>query len=422
MLTRHPLFQFLRDLRGNPRPVILTEFMYGVPVNLYLPYASVYMLALGLNDAQIGLITSINLAVQILGGLLGGPITDKLGRRKTTAIFDFLTWVIPAALWAAAQDFRYFAAAAIFNGCLRVVQTSWTLLLVEDADPEQLVDIYSWIYIAALVTAFITPISGLLIGKFSLVPTMRGLFLFMGAAMFIKCILLYFLSAETGQGKIRLEETRHQSLFSLFHGYGGVVRQMLRAPQTLYTLGMMVVMYLANTLNTTFWSILVTQKLHIPTEWVSVYPFARSIMMLLFFFIAMPVIKEMKFRNPMMVGFLMLAASQLILILQPEKSYLLLLLSTLIEACAYATVSTQIDRLAVVTVDEQERARITALMAMVVLAVSTPFGWIGGRLSEINRTYPFMINLCLYAIGVVLVFLAARQHARDEAVGAVEAI
>jgi hypothetical protein len=75
----------------------------------------------------------------------------------------------------------------------------------------------------------------------------------------------------------------------------------------------------------------------------------------------------------------------------------------------------------VVTVDAQERARIMALLYLVVLAISTPFGWIAGRLSEINRVLPFLINICLYGFGVVMVFLAARQHSREEAEVAAEA-
>ncbi len=125
----------MRNLRGNPRAVILTEFMFGIPYNLYAPYASVYMLKLGLTDEQIGLTVSVGLAMQIVWALLGGAITDKLGRRKTTLIFDLFAWSVPTLLWAIAQDFRYFLVAAISTGCFRVAMTSWSCLLVEDAEP-----------------------------------------------------------------------------------------------------------------------------------------------------------------------------------------------------------------------------------------------------------------------------------------------
>lgn len=413
MLKQHPLVKTLLSLRGNPKSCVLTEPLWGIPYNLYAPYVSVYMLALGLKDSQIGLLVSIGFAFQILGAIMGGAITDKLGRRKTTAIFDFISWSIPVFIWAIAQDFRYFVVAAIFNGAWRVTHTSWSCLMVEDADPDQLIDIYSWINIAGLLVAFFAPLAGVLVNRFTLVPTMRGLYWFAFGMMTIKFLVLYFYSTETKQGLIRLEETRHQSLFHLVGGYGGVLKQILNTPRTLYTLGILIVMSLATTIGNTFWAIIVTQKIHIPEGDLALYPFARSVIMLVFFFLAMPRIKELRFRNPMMIGFALLAASQMILILIPEKSYLLLLGSTLLEACSYATVSTQVDRMTVVTINPQERARIMSMLFLVVIAVTTPFGYIAGKLSEISRSLPFILDIGLYAAGILLVFLASRHPANQ---------
>ena len=77
------------------RACVYTEPLWGIPYNLYTPYVSVYMLALGLTDAQIGLIVTISLVLQIFSSLMGGVVTDKLGRRKTTFIFDTISWSIP---------------------------------------------------------------------------------------------------------------------------------------------------------------------------------------------------------------------------------------------------------------------------------------------------------------------------------------
>jgi MFS family permease len=412
-MLNHSLIRTLLSLRGNPKSIVLTEPLWGIPYNLIAPYVSVYMLTMGLKDSQIGLLISIGLIIQTISAFLSGPITDKLGRRKTTALFDFLSWSVPMLVWAVAQDFRYFLVAALFNGTWRITHTSWSCLLVEEADPEQLVDIYSWIYIANLLAGFFAPIAGLLIGAFSLVSTMRGLYVFAFVFMTAKFIILYFYSTETTQGQVRIQETQHQSLFSLLTGYGDVFKQMMRTPSTLYTLGILLVMNLTGTIGTAFWSILVTQKIHIPAEHIALYPFARSIIMMAFFFIAMPHIKEMKFRNPMMVGLGFLAISQLLLIVAPEKSYVLLLVSTFIEACSYATVSTQVDRMIAVTIDPQERARLMGLLFLTVIMVTTPFGWIAGQLSMVNRTLPFILDICLYGMGAVLVFLAARQAHKE---------
>ena len=115
MLLHHPLFQTLRELKGNPRVTVLTEVMFGIPYNLFAPFVSVYMLALGLTDQQIGSIASIGLLLQIFTALLSGVIVDKFGRRLSLLVFDILCWSVPCLIWAIAQDVRYFVLAAMMN-------------------------------------------------------------------------------------------------------------------------------------------------------------------------------------------------------------------------------------------------------------------------------------------------------------------
>ena len=413
-MFKHPLFRLLFGLRGNPRSCVYTEPLWGIPYNLYAPYVSVYMLAFGLKDQQIGLLVSLGLVMQIITTPLSGAITDKLGRRKTTFFFDILAWTIPAIIWAVAQDFNYFLVAAIINGTWRITHTSWSCLLVEDADPEQLVDIYTWIYIAGLLSAFFAPLAGLLINQYTLIPTVRGLYIFAAISMTVKFVVLYIYSTETKQGAVRMEETKHQSIFSLLGEYRGVFKQILRTPATLYTLGLMLVISITGTVNGSFWSILVTEKLKIPAEHIALYPFARSIFMMAFFFLAMPRVKELKFRNPMLVALGGFVLGQTLLIIAPEKGYAVILLQTLVEACSYAVLGTLVDRMVVVTVDAQERARITAILLLLVVIITAPFPWIAGVLSGINRIFPFVLNIGLFIVAGWLVWQAARSAAKEE--------
>ena len=52
------LMDTLRGLRGNARGAVLTEPLWGIPFNLFAPYASLYMLSLGLKESQISMVTS----------------------------------------------------------------------------------------------------------------------------------------------------------------------------------------------------------------------------------------------------------------------------------------------------------------------------------------------------------------------------
>jgi DHA1 family tetracycline resistance protein-like MFS transporter len=406
-LPENSIITTLKNLRGNPRACVYTEPMWGIPYNLFAPYASLYMLALGVSDSQIGMLTSIGLALQVAFALLSGAITDKFGRKRTTLVADLLSWSIPMLILTVSQNFYFFLAAFIIGSMWRISSTSWLCMLVEDADQSQLVHIYTWIEIAGYSAAFFSPIAGLLIGRFSLVPTVRGLYLFAFFMMTTKFLVFNHFVTETRQGKIRLQETQGQPLFSLLRGYRGVLMQVLRTPRTLLTVSLQVVMSIGLTIANTFWAILVTEKLHIADANIAYFSFFRSVAMLVFYFFIMPRISSLRFKRPLATGFLGLIASQTLLISMPEKSYLLLLFTTLIDAWSVALINPFLGSMMAVNVDPQERARIMAIISVVVISLTSPFGWIAGRLSEANRVLPFVLNIVLFGIGFLLVPVAA---------------
>ena len=415
----HSLITTLKNLRGNPRGCVYTEPLWGIPYFLYLPYVSIYMLALGLTDVQIGSIASASLGVQVIFALFGGVITDKLGRRRTTLIFDILSWTIPSIISAIAQNFWYFLIAGIVNSVWRVTHNSWNCLLVEDADKDQLVDIYSWIYIAVTLSGFFAPIAGLLIGAFSLVPTVRGLYIFAAIMFTLKAYITYRMTEETGQGKIRMEQTRGQSLFSALAEYRGVFQAVLRTPQTLYTAGIMLVISITNVISGSFWSILVKEKLLIPEQSLGLFQFVRSAVILFFFFVVMPRLNRLHFKLPMSIGLLGFVLSQVILIASPQQSYVFPAANVIMDACCFAAVSPLVDKMIVLTIDAKERARIQSILAVVIILITSPFGWIAGNLSELDKALPFVLTIALFAIGAVLAYIAGNASQKSAAVQAV---
>jgi MFS family permease len=407
-LTTHSLITTLKSLTGNPRGCVYTEPLWGIPFNLYAPYVSIYMVALGMSDTQIGLIVSISWGFQIILALLSGVITDKMGRRRTSLIFDILAWGIPALIWALAQNFWYFLVAGIINSLWRITHNSWTCLLVEDADQDQLVDIYTWIYIANQLVGFVAPLAGVIIGVFSLVPTMRGLYIFAAVMFTLKAFVTYWMTQETAQGKIRMHETRHQSVLSVLSEYIGVLRDLLRTPQTLYTGGIALVLSITALISGSFWAIILTEKLHIPAQNLAAFPFIKSAIILVFFFVVMPRINKLHYKLPLVLGFLGFIASQLVLITAPDQGYGFLIISAFLEACSFAAVSPLVDQMMVLTIDPKERARIQSILYVGIILLTSPFGWIAGTLSGLNKNLPFILNIALFTIGAVLAYLAGQ--------------
>jgi MFS family permease len=401
-LKKHSLIRTLLTLKGNPRACIYTEPLWGIPFNLYAPYISVYMLAIGLTDVQIGLTVSVSWGFQVLFALLSGVITDKLGRRLTTLIFDILSWTVPSIISALAQNFWYFLIAASVNSLWRVTHNSWTCLLVEDAEENDLVDIFTWIHIANQLVGLIAPLAGLIIARYSLIPTMRGLYIFAAIMFTVKATVTYIFTEETEQGKIRLQDTRTESVLSVFNGYGKVLRDILRTPETLVTAGILLIVSITQMISGSFWAIILTEKLQVPNQNLAYFPFIRSMVILGFFFIIMPRISKMHFKTPMIVGFLGYLLSQILLVTAPVLNYGFLIISTLLEASSFAVVSPLLDKMVVLTIEAKERARIQSIMYVGVILITSPFGWLVGKLSEMDKAFPFFLNIVLFAIGAVL--------------------
>jgi DHA1 family tetracycline resistance protein-like MFS transporter len=409
-LNDHPLISTLRGLRGNVRGVVLTEPLWGIPYNLYAPYVSVYMVALGLSDSQIGFIASLGLVLQFLWTPFSGAITDKFGRKRTTLITDIIAWSIPCLIWMVAQDFRYFLVAAAINSLWRITHNSWGCLLVEGTNPNLLVEVYSLIYISGLMAAFFSPLTAVLIDQFSLVPTMRFLYFLAFVMMTSKFLIMNAMVTETKQGEVRMKETHHQSILAIVGESTSVLKQVLHTPRTMVTGGLMIIVSISTVVTTTFWPILVTENLQVPTQYLSLYYVARSITMLLFYFLVMPRLRTMSAYKPMIFGFSGLILSWMLLINMPPQSYFLLLVAVILEGCSIPATNTLLDKLIAITVEPKERARIMAILYMFVLLCTSPFGWIAGQLSEINRNLPFMLNITLYMLGAVLAFAAARRR------------
>lgn len=416
-MRSHPLLLTLRRLRGNARGCVLTEPLWGIPFNLYAPYASIYMLALGLDDRQVGMLASVGMVVQVLWTLLSGAITDKVGRKRTTFIFDFISWSVPTLIWAVAQNYTYFLIAAIVNATWRVTHNSWNCLLVEDTDPDLLVDIYSWIYIAGLLAAFVAPATGVFVKHFGLIPTVRALYVLAFVLMTTKFVVLNAMVTETQQGLVRMQETRGEHFLNTLQGSRPVLQHILRTPATLYTAGLMVLLSVASTIRGTFWSILAVGELQISENTLALYPFVRSIMMMLFFFLIMPKMRLWRAHRPMLLGFAGLIISQILLIITPPGNYALLFLSVALEGFSVPASYTMLDTLTVTTVNATERARIMALLNLAVILCSSPFGWIGGQLSALNRRLPFALVIGIFVLSAILTLHASRTAAPENASG-----
>ena len=407
------LISTLTHLKGNPRACVYTEPLWGLSMNLCMPYLSVYMLALGLNDSRIGFIVTINICSQIFFSFLSGPITDKIGRRKAVAVFDILAWCIPSLIWWHAENFWFFLIAAVINGSNGVTANAWNCLLVEDAEKKQITRIFSLVSAFGQLSAVFAPITAILISRLTLVPAIRILFINAFILMTLKVIILYLASRETGIGQARIIETKGKSIFTLAGGYGGVIKIILNSRGMVFSIIIAALGWTVLTINNTFWQIIVNKKLLVPAEALPFFNIFRSVLAIVFLFFVIPKLLKGILKIPLVLTFLSYFIGQFLLIMIPADGilkYPLILISLLFDGFGTGALFMLCESLIAIHVQPNERARIMAIRFMIMMLVSAPFGWIGGLLSEISRNLPFVLNLIILAAGLIITLIYYRRE------------
>jgi MFS family permease len=366
------------------------------------------MLALGLKDSQVGFIATVYMLVQVFFAFLSGAITDKLGRRKTTAIFDFISWSIPCLIWMWAQGFWFFFVAALFNGTMKVTTNSWDCLMVEDAEKNQITRIYSLVIICGQLSALFAPISSILVSRLTLVPAIRILYINAFVVMTAKLVILYLVSRETGTGVIRMQETKGKSLFSLLRGYGGVFKIIIKSKGTIFSLVIAALVGAVAMVNITFWQVIVSKKLLIPDPLLPIFPMFRSVLAIVFLFTIVPRLTRLTLRTPLLLSFSAYLAGQTLLLLTPVSGilrYVMLCVSLTLDGFGSGTLAMLAESLVALHVNKEERARVMSIQHMIIMFATSPFGWIGGILSGISRSLPFVLTACMLLLGIAVTLL-----------------
>ena len=402
-LKAHPLIQVLADNRGNPRTLVLIEPLWGVPYNLIAPFATLYMYTQGITDVQIGLILSVTMVVQVLFSFFGGILSDKLGRKFTTMMGDFFGWALACLVWAISNNFWLFLAAALLNCFEQINQTAWYCLLIEDAEPKDLLGIYTWVNIGGLIAIFFAPISGLLINSFTVIPVIRVLYLVFAVNMLIKVVVTFRYCKETRQGKIRMAETKDTSLLHMLYEYKELIPRVLKDKEVMKVLSVSVILYITNIVSTNFFSLYVTQWLGIESRYLAFFPILNAAVMLIFMIGIQHKLELVKFRIPMWIGLALYAIAVILLILAPTGSIPFVIVYVFVVAVAGSLVMPRKDALIQLNINAEERARINALIMSFTIAFSSPFGYFAGWLSSIDRRLPFMFSFALFLVAIIIV-------------------
>ncbi|MEG2316859.1 MAG: hypothetical protein RSC91_11600, partial [Clostridia bacterium] len=103
---------------------------------------------------------------------------------------------------------------------------------------------------------------------------------------------------------------------------------------------------------------------------------------------------------PIVLSLLLLVGQQLLMLFMPVGAYGLVLLSAVLEAVALSMLSPMTTSLQMLNIEREERARMLGFFYAMCMLVTSPLSTVAGMLAEINRTWPFVLNLVLTLMAV----------------------
>ncbi|MCD6357235.1 MAG: MFS transporter [Thermoproteales archaeon] len=157
----------------NARVLVITEPLWSVPMSWIFFYRPIYLRELAFSEAEIGLLYSIPLVLQLFMPLLGGYLADRFGRKRTFMLFDAVGWLGAVLIWASTSDRLLIALAFVFEGLVSTTYAVWECLLVEDTGLEYRASIYGAVQVIFLVGSLLTPLAGAVVDAFGVASGFR---------------------------------------------------------------------------------------------------------------------------------------------------------------------------------------------------------------------------------------------------------
>jgi len=337
------------------------------------------MRQIGLGEIEIGLVNTINLVFAFLCHLVASPITNRLGRKRTTLIFDIVSWSISMLIWAIAQNFWFFLAAAVVNAFSKIVAVAWNCLISEDEKNEKVPKIYTILALINSSIGIFALVSGFFIAKFGLVNSMRALYAIGALSMATMFIVRNFLVTETKAGMKLMNDHSNFTIFESLNSYLKILSRLHKNRKFILLSVIYITTNFIITLNI-FQIIFLKEQLLYSEKSISLVPFVIAISNITVFIFIIPRLK--KFRNEIILSMFIALnfASSLLFLIIPEKNLIAMLAIMASNGASNFVLQAYRDSIFMNSQGEHEKADMFSAVQMLTILFCIPAGYIGGVL------------------------------------------
>lgn len=258
----------LRFVSGNLLVFALTDLLGNFARGMVFPYASLYILALGGDAAQIGLIAFMGQLAGLFLLPVAGHITDHADRIRLIVLASLLSSLF-LLLFIFAPGWQMLALAALLTGTVVFQFPAYASLIADSLSPQGRGRGIGILNTISSSLAIIAPyLAGVVIERYSANLGMRILYAGMLVIYLATALIQHYTLKENSPAR---RESLHlaallDALSKAYRGIPGLVRQM---PRPLLALAVVVVLsFMANGLAGSFWVVFATEHIGLSaTQW-----------------------------------------------------------------------------------------------------------------------------------------------------------
>ncbi len=398
--------EILYDFRQMPRNVKVCACampLWAIPHTMYNSYASMFMLEQGITPTEVGFINSVTFLVKTVLSLFSAHLVNRLGRKYATPLVDFIGWAFPTLLFFFATEYWQFLLANIIN-CVSVINNVCTQCLYsEDVDPASRIKSFNYNNISSALCGFTVPLTGLMIGQFGFLPTMRGVYLFAFFSMSLFALAKLIFLQETTVGK--LLKQRREKMPNPVAMVAKPLRYIVGNRKLLFLFSINILLNFAINVNNLYYFPFLTGSLGYSDDFVSLFPFITTAISLMIYLFVINRVRNMPRCELLAIGMYLLGAVTLALSFFTVRN--LALLCVFLWAVAGALSGPVLSTMMANTIDDEVRTNVLSVTNVLSMLFLFPAGYFGGWLYEMNPLFFLLFLGAVYLVSFLAFFLCS---------------
>ena len=261
----------LAFMRGNILVLALTRVLGMFARSMTMPYASLYILALGGEPAQVGLVNSLMPLAGLLVFPIAGYISDHAGRVKLIGISGLLSGFV-FLIYIFAADWRLLALGALLRGFMVIQFPPSSAIVADSLAPQDRGRGIATMNTISGAPAMLAPyVAGALLDAWGVNLGMRCLYGFLMVASLVSAgINLRFLKETSERSSVKIGLSDLSRIFR--DAYSGIPTMLRQFPRSLKALSVVIILgFLANAVAGPFWVVYAVEHIGLSSvEWGSI--------------------------------------------------------------------------------------------------------------------------------------------------------